>query len=76
MGRKYRRKSLGNGLYSVRAEWLGHGCVRSAYLGRVQKLHGKYHAVIAGQRPVTRDSFMDAAADLEAVYKPRKLASA
>ena len=69
---KYRRKSLGNGLYSVRKEWPAHGHVKSIILGKIQKFDGKYRAIIKGQRPESRDTFNQAAADLDAVYQPRK----
>jgi len=66
----YRRKSLGKGLYSVRKEWPAHGHTKSIFLGKIQKFGGKYRAIIRGS--VGRDTFNEAAADLNAVYEPRK----
>lgn len=68
-----RRKSIGGGLYEVRREIVVGIHIRVERLGKVKKLGRKFYAIITGKRPQLRDTFPDAAADLEAIHQPKQV---
>ena len=70
----YRRKSLGKGLYEVRKETTVDGFVRTERIGKIQKFGSRYTAIVKGNRSIGRDTFNEAAADLDAVHTPKRVA--